>query len=193
MRRRGLAGCVVALAVLAAPAAGRTVTVSDPRDAAGPLDVTRVKLGEASRGRLRVTVRMALPFTADDLRTEGRPPGSVCLKLWTRRTPRRDPPDYLACAVPGADGDRLRGSVVRESVNGLPRRVGDADVGRPSARDVVLRFAKRKVGSPRTLRFAVETVTWRDCPAPRGCVDDTPRAPRTETLRTESERAGQGR
>jgi hypothetical protein len=81
---------------------------------------------------------------------------------------------------------------VRESLNGLPRRVGDADVARPTSRDLVLRFAKRKVGTPRTLRFAVETVTWKDCPAPRGCVDDTPRAPRTETLRTESERARQG-
>jgi hypothetical protein len=90
--------------------------------------------------------------------------------------------------VPARTGEALRGSVLRERLNGLPRRVGSADVSRSGPAALVLRFAQSKLGSPRSVRVAVETVTWADCPRPRGCVDTAPDAPRTQRLALPSER-----
>jgi hypothetical protein len=120
---------------------------------------------------------------ASDLRNASGPPGSVCLKLWTRRTPGAQPPDYLVCATARATGDELDGAVTRELLNGLPRRRASATVGRPSARTVVLRFAQSSVGRPASLRFAVGTQRFgTGCPRSRGCVDDAPDAAGTASL-----------
>ena len=167
----------------AAAGQGPRVEVRDEADTAGKLDVVRAVVEPAARGRLRVEVTMREPWATADLRTtDGSPPASVCLKAWTRRRPGDGPPDYLACATPARAGESLRGSVLRERLNGLPRRVGAATVTRPNGSAVALRFAQSKVGSPRRLRLAVETVTWPDCPRPRGCVDAAPDPPATARL-----------
>jgi hypothetical protein len=148
----------------------------------GPLDAVRVALARSPDGRLRGEVTMADAWTTADLRTGGAP-ASVCLRIFTKRDPAADPPDYLVCATAPREGDALVGRVLRDRANGLPRTVGDAQVSRPTARTVYLRFSRRLVGRPASVRFAAETVVQRSgCRRPLGCRDTAPDAPRTTEL-----------
>ena len=52
------------------------------------------------------------------------PSGSICLTLYTKRAPGSDPADWLVCVTPEKEGDLLRGRVLRDRANGLPRQVG---------------------------------------------------------------------
>ena len=67
---------------------------------------------------------MEKAWTTADLRAGAGPSGSICLQLYTTRVPGEDPPDYLVCASPAASGEELRGRVLRDRSNGLPRQVG---------------------------------------------------------------------
>ena len=88
-------------------------------------------------------------------------------------------PDYLICTTANADG-ALRGSVLKQRANKLPERTGGADVSRPSARTVTLRFSQTAIGKPATLYAAAES-TRPGCP--RGsCIDLAPDAPKTLKL-----------
>ena len=186
------AGAVTpALAATAAPTAatavGDPVVVREGRDAraAGGPDLTRVQLGRADDGRLRGALTLAEPWTAGSLMAEPgaeqpAPPGSVCLRLWTRSPTRGAPADFLVCITATRDGERLTGSVLREGENGLLRRVGQATVGRTSTRTATLRFSQSAIGRPARVRFAAEA-TRAGCPR-TSCVDTAPDAPQTATL-----------
>jgi hypothetical protein len=167
--------------------AGDPVVVREGRDAraAGGPDLTRVQLGRASDGRLRGALTLAEPWTAGRLVAEPEaeqpaPPGSVCLRLWTRSATRGAPSDFLVCVTAMRDGERLRGSVLREGTNGLLHRVGSATVGRTSTRTATLRFSQSAIGRPARVRFAAEA-TRAGCPR-TSCVDTAPDAPQTATL-----------
>lgn len=170
----------------AAPAqAPRSETIIDARaDVQGRLDVRKVTLG-LTRGHRRVygQVRMRRTWGTGDLRaTEGRD-GSICLRLFTKRDPDSQPPDYLVCASPSPDGEKLVGVVLRERRSGLPRRVAKARVTRPSGRAVRLRFGRRVLGRAIGVRFGAESVTrGPDCRGPVGCRDLAPDAPDTMYL-----------
>lgn len=189
--RRWLAGTLLAAGALAAGGiAGAqepqfTVPVDERSgDVRGPLDLVRVALGPTGEGRLRGEITTAQAWDTEDLRAPQRPPGSVCLRLYTRRDPQADPPDYLVCATPAATGDGLVGRVLRDRANGLPRTVGEATITRPTTRSVFLRFSARSIGNPARLRFAAETITRGSrCSRLRGCVDTVPDAPGTAGIR----------
>jgi hypothetical protein len=155
----------------------------DPKgDVARGLDIVRVALGRGNDGRLRGELTMARSWDADDLRG-GSSPGTVCLRLYTARDPESDPADHLVCASAPAEGDELRGGVFRDRVNGLPKRVADAVVSRPTSRTIYLRFAQSAIGRPATIRFAGETVLWGSrCSEAVGCRDTAPDAPGTVRL-----------
>jgi hypothetical protein len=182
-----------ALLPASAPAAaGDPVVVREGRDvrAAGAPDLTRVQLGRAEDGRLRAALTLADAWTASTLVAQAdaeqpAPPGSVCLRLWTRSATRGVPADHLVCLTASADGEDLRGSVLREGEDGLLRRVGQATVARSSAarssaRTATLRFSQSAIGRPRRVRFAGEA-TRAGCPR-TSCVDTAPDAPQTATL-----------
>jgi hypothetical protein len=190
---RGVAASVAALlagALLpaaATAAAGDPVVVREGRDAraAGAPDLTRVQLGLAADGRLRAALTLADAWTASTLvarpdAEQPAPPGSLCLRLWTRGATTGVPADHLVCLTAGGDGENLRGSVLREGDDGLLRRVGPATVARSSARTATLRFSQSAVGRPRRVRFAGEA-TRAGCPR-TSCVDTAPDAPQTATL-----------
>jgi hypothetical protein len=184
---RRVVALVVLAGALAAPAAAQGPSPSFVKDSKtdgrGKLDIVRVALGRGTDGRLRGEVTMEKAWTTADLREGPGPSGSVCLQLYVERTPGADPPDYLVCATPGPEGDELRGRVLRDRANGLPRQVGAATVTRPTARTVYLRFGQSAIDRPATLRFAAEAVTRaRRCPRPLGCRDSGPDAPGTRNL-----------
>jgi hypothetical protein len=176
---------LVLAGLLAAPAAAQSPSfVKDPAtDGRGALDIVRVALGPRNDGRLRGEITMEKAWTTADLRVSSGAPGSICLQLYIKRVPGEEPPDYLVCATPALDGDALRGRVLRDRANGLPRLVGAATVTRPTGRTVYLRFAPAAIGRPTQVRFAGEAVTRAaKCPKPLGCRDTGPDAPGTRNL-----------
>jgi hypothetical protein len=183
--RRAAVVLLVLAGVLAAPAAAQSPSFQkdSASDGRGKLDIVRVALGPRSDGRLRGEVTMEKGWTTADLREGPGPSGSVCLQLYTVRVPGEEPPDYLVCATPAPDGEALRGRVLRDRSNGLPRQVGAATVTRPTARTLYLRFAQTAIRRPATIRFAGEAVTRAaKCPRPLGCRDTAPDAPATRNL-----------
>jgi hypothetical protein len=178
-----MAFAAVGVVAVTAPAATRveTAIVRDARDAVvGGLDLTRVQLGRASDGRLRAALTLGGPWRARDLPAAEGPPGSLCLRLWTRRRAgAAAPPDYLVCVTADRRGRDLRASVLAEEAGEL-RRVGSATLARSSTRTVVVRFAQSGVGRPASVRFAAEA-TKPGCPR-LDCVDTAPDAPATATL-----------
>jgi hypothetical protein len=176
-----LLGALAALAATAgAAAAPKPVTSSDAKgDVRSPLDLTRVSVVRSDDERLRASLTLAAEWDADQLVASSGPPGSLCLKLWTKSAAPDMPPDLLACVTAGRDGE-LRGSVLEERANKLPERVAGADVSRPSARTVTLRFSQTAIGRPAKLTFAAET-TRAGCPRV-SCIDTAPDAPKTLEL-----------
>jgi hypothetical protein len=183
--RRALIVLTVLAGLLATPAVAQSP--SFPKDSAsdgrGKADLVRVALGPRADGQLRGELTMEKAWTTADLRAGGGPSGSICLQLWTARVRGDEPPDYLVCATPAPTGEELRGRVLRDRSNGLPRQVGAATVTRPTARTVYLRFAPQTINQPATIRFAGEAVTRAaKCPKPLGCRDTAPNAPDTRNL-----------
>jgi hypothetical protein len=185
IRPRLAAVALVALAGVCAPAAVASaqdavfnVEIKDRRsDTDGRLDLVRVSLGPSHEEQMVGQVTMARRWGAGDLRVEGRPPGTLCYKLYIRRRAGDEPPDYLVCATAPAAGEELAGSVLRNRSNGLPRALGAAVVRRLSNRTIELRFARSLIGAPARLSFVVEGVTFaKGCPMPQGCMDLSPEA-----------------
>lgn len=183
--RRVLAG-LVALAVLAPVATAQIIPTfrkDSATDGRGALDIVRVAMARQTDGRLRGEVTMEKAWTTADLRSAAGPSGSVCITLHTVREPGADPPDWLVCATAPKAGETLRGRVLRDRANGLPRQVAAATVTRPTARTIYLRFAQSAIDRPARVRFAAEAVTrGRRCPRPLGCRDVAPDAPATGNL-----------
>jgi hypothetical protein len=183
---RRAAAVLALLGVLAPVAAAQNFPTwrKDPKtDGRGPLDIVRVAISHGTEGRLRGEVTMEDEWSTADLRAGAGLSGSICLTLYTKREPGAEPADWLVCATAPKQGEVLRGRVLRDGPNGLPRQVGAATVTRPTARTVYLRFAQSAIGRPATVRFAAETVTrGRGCPRPLGCRDNAPDAPGTANL-----------
>jgi hypothetical protein len=179
------AGALAACALAATPAIAQApgpVAARDPQDAgtASP-DLTRVQLGLTSDRRLRAALTLVAGWVPRDLLASQGPPGSLCLRLWTTTRPGAAAPDYLACITSRADGETLRGTMLKTRAGQTPLRVGLGVVGRTSARTATLRFSQASIGRPRTIRFAAEA-TKPGC-ARVSCVDTAPNAPATLTLR----------
>jgi len=183
--KRALA-VLVALAALAPVASAQIIPTfrkDSATDGRGALDIVRVAMSRQADGRLRGDVTMEKPWTANDLRTSSGPAGSICLTLYTTREPGSDRPDWLVCVTPEKEGDVLRGRVLRDRANGLPRQVAAVKVTRPTTRTVHLRFAQSAIDRPASVRFAAEAVTRAArCPKPLGCRDTAPDAPTTGNL-----------
>ena len=79
-------------------------------------------------------------FTPRTLLNSDGPPGSVCVSIWTTRTPARLRPNYEACATLGPHGRKWRGSLARNPDRGTPIRRGSVKVEQPSSRRLVIRI-----------------------------------------------------
>jgi hypothetical protein len=184
--RRGPAACCACLLLVAAAAraadAPSPTVVKDAADARPDApDLTRAQLGLASDGRIRVALTLSKGWVARDLIATSGPPGSLCVRMWTKTKPGAAPPDYLACITARADAETTHGSVMKTIPGEAPQKVATAIVGRTSDRTVTLRFSQTAVGKPKTIRFAAEA-TKPGC-ARVSCVDTAPDAPKTATFR----------
>ena len=181
------AAALVAPAALAPARAAAQVEAIEPtfqldrrRDVRGPLDVVRVAMSTRTDGSLRADVTMRRGWDTADV-GDG---GSVCVKLYVRKEPDAQAPEYLVCATPPAEGAALAGRVLRNRANGLPRSVAEAVVSRPTTRTIHLGFDPVAIRRPAALRFAGESV-WRGkgCPRAAGCADLAPDAPGAREFR----------
>jgi hypothetical protein len=164
----------------AATTAPKSQVAKDAKgDVKGGLDLTRLSVGRGSDGRLRASITLAAAWDGKALLASSGRPGSLCLKAWTTTAPPDATPDFLVCVTADAKG-ALRGSILKARPNKLPARTGGADVSRPSARTVTLRFSQTAIGGPKTLHVAAEA-TRPGCT--RGsCIDLAPDAPDALTL-----------
>jgi hypothetical protein len=155
------------------------------RDAGGDVttspDLTRVALGRGDDGRLRAALTLGGEWSARDLAARSGPPGSLCLRLWTASSPPNTRPDYLVCVTSEPDRRTLRGTVMQERADALPRRVGGASVSRKGGRSVIVRFSQSAIGRPAVVRFAAEA-TRAGCTR-SSCIDTAPDAPATARIR----------
>ena len=188
-RRRALRRRLVAAGVSAAAVAGAllastglaatTATVRDASDTPVVLDLQSASL--TPRGsRLEAKLSFYDDWSAADLIAPSGPPGSICVDLWTKRTPGQDAPDYLVCAT-ARSATRLTANVLKDNGGGLPARADSATVS-VSGRTLTLRFRPAAIGSPRRVRFAAEATQTLGCKRPRGCVDRAPNGSRTGSL-----------
>ena len=148
----------------------------DASDTPVVLDLRSASL--TTRGsRLEAKVSFYDDWSAADLLAPSGPPGSICVELWTTRTPGQDAPDFLVCAT-ARSATRLSGRVLKETGGGLPVVVDTTSTG-VAGGTLTLRFRRVSIGSPRRVRFAVEATQRLGCKRPRGCVDRAPNGSRT--------------
>jgi len=183
---RRLLLAALAAALVPAHAAAQTEAIEPTfqldrkRDVRGPLDVVRVAMSTRTDGSLRAELTMRRAWETADV-GEG---GSLCVKLYVRARPDSQPPEYLVCATPPAEGTALTGRVLRNRANGLPRTAGEAVVTRPTARTIYLGFDPSAIRRPAELEFVGETL-WRGerCPRATACADLAPDAPGARDFR----------
>ena len=195
MTGRGFVALLAAAGVLAGAAGvGAQVDPPGPRsvsaidaagDVKGRLDLRGVELARLKGDKtLRGKLTMRRSWGTADLRSTSGVDGSLCLRLFSKNDPESQAPNFLVCAGPAPDSEKLVARVLRERNGGPPAKVADARASRPSGRTVALRFPrgalpKKLVG----VRFGGESVSHaRGCRAPVGCRDLAPDAPDTQYL-----------
>lgn len=177
------------LVALALPASAFAAGVDDRDDSDGKVDIQRAT-GSHNRAKdeLVHVVTTYGAFTPRTLLNRDGPPGSICVNIWTTRTPGDAPPNYEACATSDSRG-KWHGSLARNPDRGTPIRRGSVTVEQPSTRKLVIRIDPDRLRRPASYRWTVETVTFADgCPSVTGCEDFAPDRP--DTLETKLGKAG---
>lgn len=165
-------------------------TVSDGDDSRSQVDIASARAThDTSNDRLAHIVRFHEPIAPRDFRNavaEHGPPGSLCVDIWTTRTPREASPNFDACVTGDRDRDDLLASVSRLGPRGKVRRIGRASAELTSRRRLVVRFDPDLIRRPAAYRWSVQVTTFERGCTRRGCVDLAPRRGRTErtSLRT---------
>jgi hypothetical protein len=178
--RRRLTVGLVALALPAAALADSR-SVRDPNDTRGKVDVSSV-LGAHNRieDRLVHVVHTYEGFGPADLLNRSGPPGSICVNVWTTRTPGDAMPNYEVCATSNRQGTAFRGDIDRFGRGGSVRRIGAARVEHPAADRLLIRFDPDRIRRPGSYRWNVQAATFGSgCRTPTGCEDLAPNTPRT--------------
>jgi hypothetical protein len=175
-----LAGCGVALAQDASN------VVTDGDDSRSQVDIASVRaMHDRTNDRLAHIIRFQAGIGPGDFGNavdEHGPPGSVCINIWTRRTPWEASPNFDVCV--SADRERkLVASVSRLGSRGGVRRRGPASAELTSRRRLVVRFDPDLIRRPAAYRWSVEVTTFERGCTSRGCKDFAPR--RGRSVRTE--------
>jgi hypothetical protein len=164
-----------------------TKAVSDGDDSRSSADISSVRaIHDRSNDRLAHIIRFHAGISPADLRNaidEHGPPGSVCVSIWTRRTPWEASPNFDVCVTPDRGAHDLQASVSKLGPRGGVRRRGPASAELTSRRRLVVRFDPDLIRRPNAYRWSVEVTTFaRGCTS-RGCKDFAPR--RGRSVRTE--------
>jgi hypothetical protein len=162
--------------------------ISDGNDSRSRADIAAARATyDSSNDRLAHIVRFHEGIGPRALRNqvaEHGPPGSVCVNIWTRRTPGDASPNYDVCVSSDRDNENLVGSVSRLGPRGSVRRVGGAAAQLTSRRRLVVRFDPDVIRRPAAYRWSVEVTTFENGCTRRGCSDVAPR--RARSVRTET-------
>jgi hypothetical protein len=185
------AACLTVLAALAA--CGLAVAqqgdgaISDGDDSKSRVDISQIRATfDRSNDRLVHVVRFHKAISPRNFRNavqEHGPPGSVCVNIWTTRTPWEASPNFDVCVT----GDRSRGklvaSVSRLGPRGSVRRVGTANARLESPRRLFIRFDPDLIRRPAAYRWSVHVTTFERGCTRRGCQDVAPRRGRSVRMR----------
>jgi hypothetical protein len=181
--KRSVAILTAAAAAVPALAAAQDGTVRDGDDSKSRVDVAQARaVHDRSNDRLAHIVRFHGRISARNFRNavaEHGPPGTVCVNIWTRRTPWEASPDYDVCVTADRSRRKLVASVSRLGARGSVRRVGRASAKLTSARRLVVRFDPDLIRSPAAYRWSVHVTTFERGCTRRGCEDIAPRRGRT--------------
>ena len=174
---------VAAAASGIAIAQDRVDAVSDGDDSRSRADIAAARATHDRSGdRLAHVVRFQDPVSPRVFRNqvaEHGPPGSVCINIWTRRTPWEASPNYEVCVSSNRDRDKLLASVSRLGPRGGVRRAGNAAAQTTSRRRLVIRFDPDLIRRPSAYRWSVQAMTFERGCTRRGCQDTAPRRGRT--------------
>jgi hypothetical protein len=185
MRRAAL---IAALLVL--PASAYAAAVDDRDDSDGRVDIRRATGSHnRSKDELVHVVTTYSAFSPRTLRASDGPPGSICVNIWTTRTPGEAPANYEACATADRSGRKWRGSLARNPDRGAPIRRSSVTVEQPSNRKLVIRIDPDRMRRPASYRWNVEAVDFGEgCGGTTGCEDFAPDRP--DTLETKLGKTG---
>ncbi len=164
-----------------------TKAVSDGDDSRSSADISSVRaVHDRANDRLAHIIRFHAGISPSDLRNaidEHGPPGSVCINIWTGRTPWEASPNFDVCVTADRDANDLVASVSKLGARGGSRKRGPASAELTSRRRLVVRFDPDLIRRPAAYRWSVEVTTFaRGCTS-RGCKDFAPR--RGRSVRTE--------
>ena len=185
---RALFTLTLALAICATAAAqGGDDGVSDGDDSRSQVDIAAARAAhDRSNDRLAHIVRFHERISPKSFRNEVAahgPPGSVCVNIWTRRTPWEASPNYDVCVSADRDASELVASVSRVGPRGGVRRRGPASAQLTRRRRLVVRFDPDLIRRPAAYRWSVQVTTFERGCTRRGCKDFAPR--RGRSVRTE--------
>ena len=188
MRRLVLLPLTIVLAGAGLAAAQRDPgTVSDGDDSKSRVDIASARAAhDRSNDRLAHIVRFHAGISPRDFRNavaDHGPPGSVCINIWTRRTPWEASPNFDVCVSADRGADDLVASVSRIGPRGSVRRRGPASAQLTSRRRLVVRFDPDLIRRPAAYRWSLQVTTFERGCTRRGCHDMAPR--RGRSVRTE--------
>ena len=162
-------------------------TVSDGDDSRSRVDISSARAAyDRTNDRVAHIVRFhegISPRRFQNEVDEHGPPGSVCVNMWTRRTPWDASPNFEVCVTGDRDYDDLVASVSKLGSRGGVRRRGPASAELTSRRRLVIRFDPDLIGRPAAYRWSVQVTTFERGCTSRGCQDFAPK--RGRSVRTE--------
>ena len=180
-----VAAALAAVGLAIAQEGGRQV--SDGDDSKSRVDIASVRAThDVANDRLAHIVRFHAPISPRNFRNaiaEHGPPGSLCVNIWTRRTPWEASPNFDVCVTADRGRRELVASVSRLGARGGVRRVGEASAVLTSPRRLVIRFDPDQIRRPAAYRWSVHSTTFERGCTRRGCQDTAPR--RGRSVRTE--------
>lgn len=157
--------------------------ITDGDDSKSRVDISRARATlDRSNDRLVHVVRFHQAISPRNFRNavqEHGPPGSVCVNIWTTRTPGEGSPNFDVCVTGDRSRRKLIASVSRLGPRGSVRRVGNANARLESPRRLFIRFDPDLIRRPAAYRWSVHVTTFERGCTRRGCQDVAPRRGRS--------------
>jgi hypothetical protein len=166
-----------------AVAQGDDEGVSDGDDSRSRVDISSARAAyDGANDRIAHIVRFherISPGSFDNEVDEHGPPGSVCVNIWTRRTPWDASPNFDVCVSSDRDNDDLVASVSKLGPRGGVKRRGAASAELTTRRRLVIRFDPDLIRRPAAYRWSVQVTTFERGCTSRGCQDFAPKRGRS--------------
>ena len=177
--------CVLALGGIAV--AQSSDSISDGNDSKSQVDIRSVRATfDRSNDRLVHVVRFHGRISPRNFRNAVQahgPPGTICVNIWTSRTPWEASPNFDVCVTGNRARNKLVASVSRLGPRGSVRRVGSASARLASPTRLFIRFDPDLIRRPAAYRWSVHVTTFERGCTRRGCQDVAPRRGRSVRTR----------